>query len=270
VNSCIYAGHLMHRRSAPVVHTFCYPVSTFYFDLDELEGLDRALRLFSVNRANVVSFRDGDHMDGQPTKTKEKILAFLRSHGIDLEGGKVFLLTQCRVFNYVFNPASFYYCHAAGGALRCVVAEVNNTFGARHLYLLSEHNRLPVAAHAARVDYEARKVMHVSPFVSMDARYGFRFAPVAERLSVSMTESEHGQHFFDAHLYGRRVALTDRRLAWLLLRYPFVTLKIIAAIHWEALRLYLKGVPFYHQPAPSAEQRDQLRLMNQLGREVVQ
>ena len=107
--------------------------------------------------------------------------------------------------------------------------------------------------------------MHVSPFVSMDARYEFRFAPVVDRLSVSMKESEHGRHFFDAHLWGARRPLTDRSLVGVLLRYPFLTLKIIAAIHWQALRLYLKGAPVYHQPAPSAAQRDQLRLLQRIG-----
>lgn len=265
MNSCLYAGYLAHRRTAPVVHRFRYPIATFYLDLDEVEALARELAFFSVNRCNLVSFHDRDHMDGLPGATKPKVRAFLRLHDLDPGEGKIFLLTQCRIFNYVFNPVSFYFCHACGGDLRCVVAEVNNTFGERHLYLLSARDQRPSAG---GVRYEAQKVMHVSPFVSMDARYAFRFAPVAQRLSIAMSEWERGQPFFDAHLWGERIALTNRSLCWLLVRYPFLTLKIIGAIHWQALRLYRKGVPFYPQPAPSAAQRAQHGSMQRLAEEV--
>ena len=194
-------------------------------------------------------------------------LAFLRAHGIDLEGGKVFVLTQCRVFGYISNPVSFYYCHDANAGLRCIVAEVNNTFGERHVYLLSERNRLPHSTTAGRISYAARKVMHVSPFVSMQAMYEFHFAPIDQRLSVVMKEYENSVYFFDAHLWGNRGELTSAHLAWLLVRYPLLTLKIMAAIHWQALWLYVKGAPFHRQPPPSSAQRAQARLWHELGKE---
>lgn len=268
MKSGIYSGEVMHRRTVPVRHAFRYPIAIFALDLDELPELDRRLRWFSVNRPNLIAFHDHDHLDGGPGNTKAKVLAFLRTHGVELDGGPITLVTQCRMFGYVFNPVSFYYCHRPNGRLQCVVAEVNNTFGERYLYLLSDDVRTGDNAAGGYRRYAARKVMHVSPFVSMDARYEFRFAPVGDRLSVFMTEYEHGQRFFAAYLRGRRTALTDGALAWLVLRYPLLTLRIIGAIHWQALRLYLKGAPFHHQPAASPEQVGQQQGMRALAKEI--
>ena len=267
MNSAIYIGTLAHARSRPTRHEFRYPAVVFYLDVDELDSLARTIRLFGVNRPNLVSFHDADHWDGKPGATRPKIERFARANGIDLDRGKVFLLTQCRVLGYVFNPVSFYYCHDSGGSLRAIVAEVNNTFGERYCYWLDERTR-DAAVDAAGVErHRAAKRMHVSPFVSMDAVYAFRFGPVGERLSVHISETEHGEHFFDAHLSGRRRALDDRGLALLLLRHPFSTFRVTAAIHWQAFRLWRKGVPFHRQPEPSAEQMAQLRLFEELGEE---
>jgi len=268
VKSCIYSGEVMHCRTAPVPHTFRYPLAIFALDLDELPELDRRLRWFSANRRNVIAFHDCDHLDRRPGSTKAKVLAFLRAHGIELDDGAVTLVTQCRMFGYVFNPVSFYFCHRPDGLLHCIVAEVNNTFGERYLYLLSHHKGAPDDVAGRYRCYTARKVMHVSPFVSMDARYEFRFAPVGDRLSVFMTEYEHGRRFFTAHLHGERAALTDGTLARFVVRYPFLTLKIIGAIHWQALRLYLKGVPVYRQPAASPQQVEQQQWLCAMAREV--
>ena len=264
MTSAIYIGTLGHTRSRPVRHEFHYPAVTFYLDLDEIDALGRDLRLFGVNRANLVSFHDADHLDGKPGATRAKLERFARSQGIDLSGGKVFLLTQCRVLGYVFNPASFYYCHDGGGAVRAIVAEVNNTFGERHCYWMDERTR-DVAAGASMEHHRAPKRMHVSPFVSMEASYAFRFAPVGERLSVHIAETENGEHFFDAHLSGKRRPLDDRGLVAMLVRYPLSTLRVTAAIHWQAFHLWRKRVPFYRQPKPSAEQAAQTRLFESLA-----
>lgn len=265
MNSCLYTGQLWHRRLRPREHEFRYAVSSFYLDLDELPELDRRSRLFGCNRGRLFSFHDRDHMDGQPGATQPKVLAYLRSRGLELDGGKVCLLTQCRLFGYVFNPISVYYCYAASGELRARVAEVNNTFGERILYLLESGVPGGDQRHARSF---AAKEMHVSPFVSMDARYEFRLPPPGERLSVFISETEHGQHFFDAHLWGERRPLEDRSLVAVALRYPLLTLRIVAGIHWQALRLWWKGVPFYRQPAPSAVQLEQRRLLHRLREET--
>lgn len=267
MNSCLYSGHVTHGRTVPVRHAFRYPIALFALDLDELTELDRRLRWFSVNGRNLLAFHDADHMDRRSGSSEAKVFAFLRAHDIDLDGGAITLLTQCRMFGHVFNPVSFYYCHRPSGGLHCIVAEVNNTFGERYLYLLSHDDRSSNEVAGSYRHYTARKVMHVSPFVSMDARYEFRFAPVNDRLSVFMTEYERGHRFFAAHLWGRRRALSNGTLTWLLARYPFLTVKIIGAIHWEAVRLYLKGVRPYRQPAASPEQVEQLQWMHHRAKE---
>ncbi|MCY4634147.1 MAG: DUF1365 family protein [Acidobacteria bacterium] len=151
-----------------------------------------------------------------------------------------------------------YYCHDAGGALAAVVAEVDNTFGERHLYLLDGRR---TAAGGATARFRCAKEMHVSPFLAMDCTYDFELAPVGDRLSVVIVQHEGGRRVLDARLRGRRKPLTTRTVADALLRYPCVTLKTITAIHVEAARLYLKGIPFLSHPGETAAQRRQRALL---------
>jgi DUF1365 family protein len=262
VNSCLYTGILAHRRLRPRRHAFRYPATLFHVDLDELPALDRSLRLLGVNRSRLFTFRDRDHLDGRDGELKPRLLAFLAARGLDLAGGKVFLLTQCRLFGYVFNPISLYYCHGLDAQLRAVVAEVDNTFGERILYVLKPEG--PAGA-AESFRASARKEMHVSPFVSMDARYHFWLRAPGERLTVAIAEEERGEHFFDAHLWGRRRPLRDAALLAIALRHPLLTWNVTAAIHWQALRLWWKGVPVHHQPPPSPAQRAQRELLHRLA-----
>ncbi len=264
MTSCLFHGSLSHARRRPVEHRFRYPATMFYLDLDELPALDR-LRLFGVNRRALFGYRDRDHVDGGPGAARDKIAAFLRAGGFDPSRMRIHLLTQCRLFGYVFNPVSFFYAYEASGALAAIVAEVNNTFGERLLYLLDDPKRAPDPAHPEIDRFRARKHLHVSPFVSMDAEYDFGFAPIGDRLSVHIAETEHGEPFFEAHLWGKRAPLDDHALARLALRTPLLTLRVTAGIHWQALHLWRKGVPFYRQPAPSAEQVAQLRLLQDIA-----
>ena len=256
MNSCLYTGWVRHRRHHPRVHDFRYRILLAYLDLHELDHLGRTVAPFSVNRWNLWSFFDRDHVDGRPGATSGKVRRLLAHHGIALEGGTIALLTQCRIFGYVFNPISLYYCHDAGGALAAVVAEVDNTFGERYLYLLDGRR---AAAGTAR--FRCAKEMHVSPFLAMDCTYDFELAPVGDRLSVAIAQHEGGLRVRDARLRGRRRPLTTRTVADALLRYPCVTLKTISAIHVEAARLYLKGVPFLRHPGETAAQRRQRALL---------
>ena len=265
MTSCLYTAMLRHRRSRPAVHDFQYPVFMFYFDLDELVEIDRAIRPFSVNRFNIVSFHDRDHVDRRRRSTKEKVLQFLSHHGIEVGGGKIFLLTSCRILGYVFNPISLYYCHSPSGSLDAVVAEVSNTFGEQYLYVLSEPLNGDADVSNAR-RYRARKVLHVSPFISMDAVYDFHLAPVGESLSVGIVEREGGDHVLDAQLWGRRTPLTTATLARTLLTYPLMTLRTTVAIHTQALRLYMKRTPFHRQPEPSVAQRAQRDAFGEIRR----
>ena len=268
MRSCAYIGHVWHHRHHPRVHRFRYPVSIFYLDLDEIEALSAKLKLFGHNRRNVVSFFDADYLDRSARDTKDRLRAFLRQHGIDLTGRRVCLLTQCRVFGYVFNPVSFFYVLDTDDSPVCIVAEVSNTFGERYLYVLDERCRLRASGSGPPRDvregeviqrYTAEKVMHVSPFISMRATYDFRFTAIGERLGITIVEHEEGQHVLDAGITGTRVELSNWSVLSLLVRYPWITVQVIAGIHWEALRLTLKRVRVLRQPSPTLQQHAQAR-----------
>ena len=233
MRSALYLGTLMHVRRAPARHVFRYPVSYWLFDLDELPGLERSIRLFSVNRRNVVSLRDGDHFDGAPLK--EAVVDLAGDSTIE----RVLMLTQPRVLGYVFNPVSFYWCYRGDGSLSCMVAELNNTFG----------ERLPEVLRGPELRYEHRKRLHVSPFFGLDQSYEYAFSePGDEVLARIHVREVDGCRPLTAVLHGRRRQLTDRSVAALLLRYPLQPLQVTALIHFEALRLWRKRVPFHHKP----------------------
>ena len=249
MTSCLYRGYVRHRRRGPRVHAFRYRLCLYYLDLDELPEIDRTVRLFSVNRFNAVAFHDRDHLDGRPADTRSRVTEVLRDAGVPFAAPKIYLLTQCRILGYAFNPISVFYCHdGPGGPLRAVVAEVNNTFGERHLYVL--RNRLKPESDASRhaVRYRAPKAMYVSPFLASEGHYDFHFAPVGPRLGFGILQHEHGRPTLDAQFWGRRVALTTRSVAGLLATRPLAAVKTIAAIHGEALRLWWKGIPLHPRP----------------------
>ena len=264
MTSCLYDGWVRHRRHTPRVHDFRYRLVLAYLDLDELDLIDRTVLPLSINRWNLWSFFDRDHIDGSPGSTAGKVRRLLANHGIARCGGSIRLLTQCRVLGYVFNPISLYYCHDADGTLAAVVAEVSNTFGERHLYLLDGRNN---ASTGATARFRAVKAMHVSPFLGMDCVYDFRLAPPGDHLTVGIVQHEEGRRVLDAQLWGRRAPLTTRTLTAALLRCPFVTLKTIAAIHAEAARLYLKGIPFQRHPGETDAQRKGRILLSSLADE---
>ena len=236
--SALYFGKVMHKRLRPFVHAFSYRVFSIYLDLDELSESDRKLRLFSHNRWNLFTFHDRDHgpRDGRPLRPW--IDSELGNAGIDLEGGAVRILCFARVLGYVFNPLSIWFCHHADGSLRAVLYEVSNTFGEHHCYLA------PVAPGRranAPLAQSADKCFHVSPFIGMTSRYEFRLAEPAEKLAIVIQQSvpEGGQLL--ARHSGRRRDLSDGNLLRAFFAYPLMTLKVIAAIHWQAGWLWLKG-----------------------------
>jgi DUF1365 family protein len=254
VSSALYAGHLAHARAAPVRHSFRYPIYMLLVDLDELPALDARLRCFGHNRANLVSLRDRDYLGGGALKPS--LMRFLDENGVSIPGLRVYALTHARVLGYVFNPVTFFYCYDFCNNLVCVIAEVNNTFGDTHRYLLDERNRI---ASPRGQSYAHDKLLHVSPFIGMGARYRFHFptAPLADDLEVRMDVEVERAPLFVARFVGRRRPLDDAGLIAMLLRYPLMTLQVIGLIHLEALKLYLKGAPFHHQPPydPEAARR---------------
>lgn len=245
--SAIYTGTLMHQRVTPREHRFSYDVQYFLLDLDELPELERRLRLFSVNRRNVVSFYDRDHF-GVAGTAKDGVLRLLGDRGIHLAGGQILMLTQLRVLGYVFNPVTFFYCYDAAGALAGIVSELNNTFGESLPEVLSPANQVD-APNGRSVSYEHDKRLHVSPFFGLDYRYRYFFSPPEERLlaRIDVLDAD-GSRPLHAVLNGTRQPLTNATLAGVLLRYPLMPVKVIALIHWQALKLFLKRVPFHHKP----------------------
>ena len=237
----------MHRRLRPVGHRFVYRVFSVLVDLDDLPALDRRLRLFAHNRAGVFSLRDRDHgpRDGSPLRPW--VEAACARFGVDIAGGRVFLHCFPRVLGVGFDPLSTYWCYGADGALKAILYEVKNTFGDQHGYLVP----IDVAPDPGQVLRHARdKIFHVSPFIGMQARYAFRVREPEETLALAINETGPEGGILVATHRGRRETLDDRRLLRAVLAYPFLTLKVLGGIHWEALKLWLKGVQFHSRPEP--------------------
>lgn len=231
--SCLYLGQVVHDRRGAVANRFRYRVYMWLVDLDELAQLDRTLPLFGYNRAAPTSIRSRDHLGDPGSTIKQNLLGYLRGNGIELGAGRVLLLTNARVFGYVFNPLSVYYCHDEEGTLRCVVAEVHNTYGERHCYLLEPGER-------GRAN--AGKDFYVSPFLTVDGHYRMAVPAPGDRLSVQMQLVQGGQPVFGASLTGQRLELTPAALRRMLLCHPLMTARVTALIHLQGIRLRLRGL----------------------------
>ena len=245
MESAFYVGTIRHRRFRPVRHEFKYGLCMTFLNIDRLPELTRISRLLSYNRLNWASFDERDHFGDPRLPLRQRLERDAAARGIALPEGPIFLLTHLRYFGYNFNPVSFFYCYDTKQQLQLILAEVNSTFGESHNYWLWQQNELP-SANAKR--YRQAKSMHVSPFMGMQLDYTFAFTPPDEQLAVHMQTVEGGQVFFDATLNLRRRPWSAGSLHRALLKHPWMTAKVIAAIHWEAFRLYLKRVPVVPHP----------------------
>ncbi len=234
--SALYAGSVVHVRTRPKRHRLCYRVAQMLFDLDELPSLDRSLKAFGHNRFGVFSFHDRDHGDGSGD-LRGWVEKTVIEAGYRFRHGRVQVLCMPRVLGHVFNPLSVYFCHDEDGRLQAVLYEVNNTFGERHSYVL------PVEANVHPVRQSCDKAFHVSPFMPMGLRYDFALSPPKQDVAVQVCASDGQGLLLDAVFTGERQALDDAHLMRSLVAYPFMTLKVVAAIHWEAFKLWLSGVP---------------------------
>lgn len=231
-------GHVMHRRLRPAVNAFAYPVFFVRLPLARLADADNAL--FRIDRPGLMSFHQKDHgpRDGSPLLPW--IQKLLRQHGLP-DDGEVVLQTFPRVLGYVFNPVSFWYCHDRDGKLVAVLAEVSNTFGGHHDYLLFNPNRSPLRDGQ---ELKAAKQFHVSPFCEVEGSYRFRFQVREQRAVAHIDYDDASGPLLLTAISGRTQALTASALLAAFLRMPLLTIGVMARIHWQALKLWIKGVPF--------------------------
>lgn len=253
IASAVYEGVVTHRRHAPHAHAFSYRMAQLYLDLDELDQVFRRRWLWSVNRPNVAAWRRSDYLGPSELPLAEAVRRRVRESTGRVPSGPIRLLTHVRYAGYVFNPVSFYYCyHSDGSTLDCIVAEITNTpWGERHAYVLPSASAL---VKGQMLQWHFAKEFHVSPFMPMARGYDWRFTPPAEQLRVHMKVMHGEQTQFDATLALERRVLNAHSLARVLWRYPLMTLQVIGAIQWQALRLWLKGNPVHEHPVPSKRQ----------------
>ncbi len=246
----LYVGHVMHARLKPVVHRFRYRVMSLLLDLDRLAEADRISPLFGINRRALYSFHERDHGDGDGSSLRRYAERRAAECGLSLAGGRVELLCYPRLLGFGFNPLSVYFCRDASARLVLVLYEVRNTFGEVHTYCVPVHGG---DESAVGLRQQHAKTFYVSPFVPLAAQYLFRINPPIDTVKLRILETDADGPLLAATFHGRRRALTTAALLWSLAALPLVTFKIAAAIHWEALRLWLKGVPWV--PRPSAPRR---------------
>lgn len=240
--SALYVGRVMHQRVRPFRHRLDYRTWMLLLDLDTVEQTLRGLKLLSAGKWGLASWRAADHGDrsGRPLRTQIEVQ--LAQAGIDIAGGPIRLLTMPRILGYGFNPISVYFCHQPDGQLAALVYEVTNTFHERHSYLVAAPEDGPMLRQAAP------KRFFVSPFMDMDLGYDFTIAPPGDEVSVTVAVHREGEPVLTARFAGQRRALTDAGLLRVFLTHPLLTWKVMAGIHWEALKILMKGGRYRHRP----------------------
>jgi DUF1365 family protein len=252
--SCIYTGQVRHRRFEPVRNTFRYRVFMMYLDLSELPDIFRGRWFWSVGSPNLATFRRADYLGPSDRTLDESVRTVVETQTGARPSGPIRMLTHLRYVGYCFNPVTFYYCFDEGGvAVETIVAQITNTpWGQRHTYVLPETGN---TARAPRKRFEFEKQFHISPFMPMDMHYDWRFSAPGQRLNVHMNLQREGRKVLDATLTLNRREISGSALAATLVGHPPMTWKVVTMIHWQALRLWLKGATFYPNPAPPERAR---------------
>ena len=232
MNSCIYNGVVTHTRFKPVKHFLKYKTFSFYLDLDEIKKLDNDNPIFSYNRFNIFSFYDKDHGDRDGKPLKIWVLDNLKKFNINENINKIKLLCYPRIFGYVFNPLSVFYCYE-DNSLKAIFYEVKNTFNEQHTYIFKVKDN--------KIEQKCKKKFYVSPFMDMDTYYNFKLLNPNEKLSISIKQTDKEDVVLTAVQTGIRKEFTFKQLIINFFRYPLMSIKIISAIHFEALLLWKKG-----------------------------
>lgn len=254
--SCVYTGTVVHKRLTPRQHAFSYRVFSLCLDVDEIDRLDSDLRFFSRNRWNLIGFNDDDMGAGGGHRVGDHARKILRDAGLEMFANRIVLLCYPRLLGYVFNPLSVYYCHDANGRLGVLIYEVSNTFRERRSYMITV---TPGGVSGGIIWQACDKELYVSPFTQANGRYGFHVTPPGDRIVVGVDfratgnskggHADRGQAVLKTHFRGERRELSDRTIVGLMLDYPLLTLKVVAAIHLEAANLWRKGVPLVQRHA---------------------
>ncbi len=242
-------GAVMHERTRPVHNRFIYPLATLRIPLSRLDGL--RVPLLGVDRPGLFSLQSRDHGARNGAPLLPWIRDLLARHGLVEADGEVVLQTMPRMFGFLFNPVSFWFCHDRQGGLRAVLAEVSNTFGEHHNYLVAHPDHRPITAGD---ELTACKVFHVSPFFPVRGEYRFRFARQGGVVSTAIDYWEGGHCQLATRLSGREQPLSGRALLAWLGRLPLMSFGVVARIHWQALRLAVRRVPFFRKPHPPTEE----------------
>jgi uncharacterized protein len=252
--SALYECSVMHKRLTPLVHQFSYRVFYLWLDLDEIDALSQRLRFFSRNAFNIYSFFDADHLDKTEGTVKSRLLAWIAAHGEDISRiASVRFLTFPRIFGYIFNPASFYYCFDADGQPLHAVVQVTNTFHEQKPYFLRQPDG------KGEFCLITPKHFYVSPFSELEMNFDFKIRVPGEKLQIHIDDRAGDQRILLSAVTGIRKPLTDARLFWFVLKYPLLTLRVIFLIHWHAFLLWVKKVPFHRKSAQPELQSDLYR-----------
>ena len=236
METCIYKGIITHRRFKPKRHFFSYKTFSIFFDLDELKDLERKISIFSLNRFNLFSFYNKDHGDRDGTDLKDWVKSTLKKFNINSQISKIKLLCFPRIFGYAFNPLSIFYCYNENSQLKAILYEVKNTFNEQHTYVF------PVEKTSKIITQNCNKRFYVSPFIEMETAYNFRLAEPKETLSIFIKQTDINGILLSACQIGRKENISTKQLLINFIKHPMMTIKIIMAIHFEALRLWKKGV----------------------------
>ena len=238
MTSSIYNGNVIHKRFAPKIHHFKYSVFSLLIDLSELDYLNKKINFFSCNKFNLISFYEKDHGNRDGSSLIMWVKKNLEDNNIDSKNIKVKLLCYPRILGYVFNPLSVFYIYDINEKIICILYEVKNTFGEQHTYVFKVDND------QNHYQHNCSKKFHVSPFIEMNCKYFFRLLKPGQKISVIIDQYQSGEKILYASQDGLRVDFTTKELIKSYLKHPLMTLKIISAIHFEAFKLWVKGIKF--------------------------
>ncbi len=238
MNSSIYNGTVIHKRFKPRTHFFKYSIFSLLIDLSELKNLDKNIKFFSFNKFNLISFFEKDHGDRDGSSLVNWVKKNLDQNNISSKNIKIKLLCYPRIFGYVFNPLSVFFIYNNSEKLISILYEVKNTFGEQHTYIFKVNDDLKLFQH------NCSKKFHVSPFIEMNCDYFFRILKPGEKISVIIDQYQEDEKILYASQDGIRVDFTTNELLKSYLKHPLMTFKIISAIHFEAFKLWTKGIKF--------------------------